>query len=220
MNVKDGDAVTLEKDKTYHVRQDDSFEFEGYYCTNTAKQHENPNGLRRVALFLKNKKNVSIDGNGAKIIVHGKMTPFLFDECENITVRNLSVDYACPTMAEFRVVSENNGTYELKINPECLFRIEGDNLIWQGENGFDGKPYWEDSYIGNRRHIKVYDPSTETISDFRRDDLPFETIEQIDETTLRVTMKNKDVTLPVGCILQTRNIVRDQTGSLFQRCKN
>ncbi|MBQ2974257.1 MAG: hypothetical protein IJE19_07865 [Clostridia bacterium] len=220
LNVKDGDAVTLEKDKTYHVRQDDSFEFEGYYCTNTAKQHENPNGLRRVALFLKNKKNVSIDGNGAKIIVHGKMTPFLFDECENITVRNLSVDYACPTMAEFRVVSENNGTYELKINPECLFRIEGDNLIWQGENGFDGKPYWEDSYIGNRRHIKVYDPSTETISDFRRDDLPFETIEQIDETTLRVTMKNKDVTLPVGCILQTRNIVRDQTGSLFQRCKN
>lgn len=220
LNVKDGDAVTLEKDKTYHVRQDDSFEFEGYYCTNTAKQHENPNGLRRVALFLKNKKNVSIDGNGAKIIVHGKMTPFLFDECENITVRNLSVDYACPTMAEFRVVSENNGTYELKINPECLFRIEGDNLIWQGENGLDGKPYWEDSYIGNRRHIKVYDPSTETISDFRRDDLPFETIEQIDETTLRVTMKNKDVTLPVGCVFQTRNIVRDQTGSLFQRCRN
>ncbi len=220
LNVKDGDAVTLEKDKIYHVRQDDSYEFEGYYCTNTAKQHENPNGLRRVALFLKNKKNVSIDGNGAKIIVHGKMTPFLFDECENITVRNLSVDYACPTMAEFRVVSENNGTYELKINPECLFRIEGDNLIWQGENGLDGKPYWEDSYIGNRRHIKVYDPSTETISDFRRDDLPFETIEQIDETTLRVTMKKKDVTLPVGCVFQTRNIVRDQTGSLFQRCRN
>ncbi len=220
LNVKDGDVIILEKDKTYHVRQDDSFEFEGYYCSNTAKKHENPNGLRRVALFLKNKKNVTIDGNGASVIVHGKMTPMIFDLCENITVRNLTVDYACPTMAEFRVVSENNGTYELKINPECLFRIEGDNLIWQGENGLDGKPYWEDSYIGNRRHIKVYDPSTETISDFRRDNLPFETIEQIDETTLHVTMKNKAVTLPVGCIFQTRNIVRDQTGSLFQRCKN
>ncbi len=219
LNINDGDTVVLEKNRVYHVRQDDSFEYEGYFCSNTAKKHENPNGLRRVALFLKNKKNIVIDGNGASVVVHGKMTPFLFDGCENITVKNLTVDYACPTMSEFRVVSENNGVYEIKINPECLFRVDGDNLIWYGENGADGNPYWEDSYIGNRRHIKVRNPETQTTCDFSRNDLPFETIEQIDEHTLRVTMKNKDVALPVGCTLQTRNIIRDQTGSLFQRCR-
>lgn len=220
LDVKDGDTLVLEKNKTYHVRQDDSFEFEGYFCSNTAKIHENPNGLRRVAVFLKNKNNITIDGNGATLIIHGKMTPFLFDRCNNITVKNLTVDYACPTMSEFKVVSENNGEYEIRINPECLFRVENGNLIWHGESGSDGKPYWEDSYIGNRRHIKVYDPVTETTSDFSRNDLPFETIEQLDKNTLRVTMKNKDVVLPVGCTFQTRNIIRDQTGSLFQRCKD
>ncbi|MBQ4603248.1 MAG: hypothetical protein IJB16_01470, partial [Clostridia bacterium] len=98
LNINDNENITLEKGNVYHVRQDDSFEFEGYYCTNTAKKHENPNGLRRTAMFLKNKKNIAIDGNGATVIVHGKMTPFLFDNCENIAVRNLTVDYACPTM--------------------------------------------------------------------------------------------------------------------------
>ncbi len=220
LNIKDGDTVTLEKDKIYHVRQDDSFELNGYYCSNTAKKHENPTGLRRTAIYLKDKKNITIDGNGASIIVHGKMTPLLFDKSENITVKNLTIDYACPTMAEFTIVSNDDGVCVIKINPECLFRIAGKNLIWQGEPDINGKPYWEDSYIGNRRHMKLYDPETQQCSDFSRDDLAFKKIEQLDAYTLRVHLKNKSVRFPAGCIIQTRNIVRNQTGSLFQRCKN
>lgn len=219
LNVKDGDTVVLEN-KIYDVRQDDSFEFEGYYCSNTAKHHENPNGLRRTAIYLKNKKNIAIDGNGATVLVHGKMTPLLFDRCENITVKNLTVDYACPTMSEFTVLSNNGGVCDIKINEECLFRVDGNEIIWHGENGSDGKPYWEDSHIGNRRHIKIYDPLTELCRDFRRDDFAFEKIEQLDASTLRVYLKKKDAPLTAGCMVQTRNIVRDQTGALFNRCKN
>ncbi len=220
ININDGDMLVLEANKTYHVCQDDSFELEGYYCSNTAKTHENPAGLRRTAMFLSNKSNVTIDGNGASVIVHGKMTPMLFDKCNNITVKNLTIDYACPTMAEFTVLSNNNGVCDIKINPDCLFKIENNELIWLGENGLDGKPYWEDSYRGNRRHVKRYDPITETHNDFGRIALEAEKFEQLDDTTLRIHLKDKSVYLPVGSILQTRNIVRDQTGSLFQRCKN
>lgn len=219
-DINDGGILTLEENKVYHVRHEDSFEFEGYYCTNTAKRHENPNGLRRTVMYLKNKKKIIIDGNGATVIVHGKMTPFLFDRCENITVKNLTVDYACPTMSEFRVVSNKNGVCVIRINPECLFRIEDNNLIWQGENDLNGNPYWEDSYIGNRRHIKVFDPVKEQCRDFKRDNLAFDKIEQIDDFTLRVWLKNKDADFTEGCIFQTRNIIRDQTGAYFNRCKN
>lgn len=216
----DDETVVLEKNKIYHVKQEDSFEFEGYFCTNTAKKHENPNGLRRTAMYLKNKKNITIDGNGASIIVHGKMTPFLFDSCENIILKNLTVDYSCPTMAEFMVLSNKNGVCLIKINPDCLFRIENNNLIWQGENNDEGFPYWEDSYIGNRRHIKVFDPVKEQCRDFRRNNLEFEKIEQVDDLTLRVWLKNKDADFSEGFIFQTRNIIRDQTGAYFNRCKN
>lgn len=220
LDIKDGETVVLNKNKTYHVRQDDSFELHGYYCSNTAKQHENPDGMRRTAVFLKDKSNIIIDGNGSTIIVHGKMTPFVFDRCQNVSVRNLTVDYACPTMAEFTVLSENDGKYVIRINPDCLYRIENNNLIWHGESDINGTPYWEDSYIGNRRLLKVFDTKKQICDDFRREDLPFETIEIIDKNTISVQLKNKDIKMPVGSIFQTRNIVRDQTGSLFQRCKN
>lgn len=220
LSVNDGNEITLKKDFVYHVRQDDSFEFRGYYCSNTAQKHENPDGMRKCAVYLKGKKNVIINGNGATVLVHGKMTPLMFDECENVTVKNLTIDYACPTMAEFTVVSNDNGKCIIKINPECLFKVKDNDLIWHGENGADGNPYWEDSYIGNRRYIKVFNPETGFSSDFRRDNLEFEKITQLSANELEVTLKNKDISVPVGSVVQTRNVVRDQTGSMFQRCKN
>ena len=219
LSVKNGDTVILEK-KIYDVRQDDSFEFEGYYCSNTAKIDENPNGLRRVAVYLKNKKNITIDGNGATILVHGKMTPLLFDGCENITVRNLTVDYACPTMSEFTVLSNDGGECVFRINDECLFRLEDNEIIWQGEVGTDGKPYWEHGCTANKRHVKLHNPETKLNRDFNRNNLALESSELIGESTLKVRLKSREVSLPAGSVIQTRSIVRDQTGSFFERCKN
>lgn len=220
VDITDGETVVLEKNRIYDVRQDDSFEVEGYFCTNTAKKHENPNGLRRSAVFLKEKKNITVDGNGATVLVHGKMTPFLFDKCENITVKNLTVDYACPTMTEFKILSNKNGECIIRINSDCRFRIDGNELIWQGENGADGRPYWEDRHAVRGRYVKMFDPEKQMCRDYRREDLAFESIERIDENTLKVTLENKEAPFDEGCIIQTRSIVRDQTGSLFQRCKN
>lgn len=220
LSIKDGGTVILEKNKIYDVRQDDSFELEGYYCSNTAKIHENPSGLRRVAVFLKDKKDIVIDGNGATVLVHGKMTPLLFDRCENITVKNLTVDYARPTMSELTVISNNNGVCDIRINKDCLYRVDGNEIIWLGENGKDGKPYWEDSHTGNRRYNKIYNPETQLSRDFRRDDFAFEKIEKPGEDTLRVYFRKKDVDFSAGEVVQTRNIIRDQTGALFNRCKN
>ena len=31
VNIENGETVVLERNKTYHVRQDDSFELTGYY---------------------------------------------------------------------------------------------------------------------------------------------------------------------------------------------
>ena len=220
LNVKDTECVTLEKGKVYHVFPEDSFEKRGYFCSNTAKRHENPEGLKYSAIFLDGKKDVTIDGNGAEIIIHGKMTPFLFDKCENITMKNLSLDYFCPTMTEFKALSNKDGICELKINPECCFRVTDGELFWRGEDAFNGEPYWENRPHVQGRYVKVYDPEKRMCRDFNRDDLDFDNVEKLDETTVRVTLKNKDADFVPGHIFQTRNIVRDQTGGLFNRCRN
>ncbi len=218
--IQNGDTLTLEKGKIYHVYQDDSFELTGYYCSNTAKKNENRKGLRRAAVYLKEKNNITIDGNGAVILVHGKMTPLLFDKCTNIVVKNLIIDYACPTMSEFTVLSNDNGICKIKINDECLYDIRKNEIIWHGESDKKGKYYWKDSYTGNKRHYKLKDPNTQLYIDFSRKDIEFESVQDLGNNILCVKLKNKDVYFPVGSIIQTRNIIRDQTGSLFQRCKD
>ena len=220
LNVKDTECVTLEKGKVYHVFPEDSFEKRGYFCSNTAKRHENPEGLKYSAIFLDGKNGVTIDGNGAEIIIHGKMTPFLFDKCENITMKNLSLDYFCPTMTEFKVLSNNDGICELKINPDCRFRVTDGELFWQGEDDFSGEPYWENRPHVQGRYVKVYNPETKQCRDFDRNDLDFEKVEQLGDRIVRVTLKNKNADFVPGHIFQTRNIVRDQTGGLFNRCRN
>jgi hypothetical protein len=54
LKVEDNETVVLEKNKVYDVRQDDSFLLTGYYCSNTAKKEENPDGTRYTAILLKN----------------------------------------------------------------------------------------------------------------------------------------------------------------------
>ena len=219
-NINNGDVISLENDKVYNVFQDDCFALTDIYCTNTARKCENPHGSRFAAIYLNGKKDITINGNGATILVHGKMTPLLFNECENISVNNLTIDYFCPTMSEFTVLSNQNGKCTIKINDECLFDIKKNDLIWHGEINSKGKYYWKDSYIGNKRHYKLLDPQTGLFIDFSRKDIKFSNIEDLGNNILSVTLKNKEVYFPVGAVIQTRNIIRDHTGSLFNRCKN
>lgn len=220
LNVLDGDTVTLETDKTYNVRQDDSYVLEGFFCSNTAKQDENPDGKRFSAVYLNDRKNVIIDGNGATILVHGKMTPILFYRCENITVRNLTIDYAVPTMTEFTVLDSDNGVITIRINEDCLWRVDGNVLYWCGEKGSDGTVYWENACNAPKRYVKVFSPETETTRDFSRNDLTFQKIEVIGKNILKCTLSNSAAVLKKGEIVQTRNIMRDQVGSMFERCRN
>ena len=62
LNLNDGETVVLEKNKTYDVRPEDSYYKEGFFCSNTAKKHENPNGYRYAAIFMQGRKNIVIDG--------------------------------------------------------------------------------------------------------------------------------------------------------------
>lgn len=220
LNVENNSTITLEKGKVYHVYQDNGFTLTGLYCSNTAKPHENPLGTRHGAIYLERKSNIIIDGNGATLLIHGKMTPLIFEHCNNITVKNLTIDYACPTMTEFTIISNNNGECVIKINPDCKYRIEKNHLIWQGGNDKDGKPYWESDYIGQGRYIKIFDPKTRMAKDYSKENLAFKSIEAIDENTLKVKLKHKKAPFTPGCIIQTRSIVRDQTGGFFNRCSN
>ena len=218
-NVKSGEVITLEN-TVYDVKPEDSFVKTGYYCSNSAKKDENPAGIRFSAVFLKGVKNLVIDANGAEIRVHGKMTPLLFDSCENITVKNLTIDYAVPTMTEFTVLKSEGGRIKIKINPDCIYSVSDNTLFWHGEIADDGKPYWESACNVQKRYFKVYNPETETTRDFDRNKLTFSELYDRGEGIVEGVLAEPETEINAGEIFQTRSIVRDQVGSMFLRCKN
>lgn len=70
-----------------------------YYCISN-----NDKGEKAIAFPLIGKKNITVDGEGAALVFSGDILPFAIDGCENVTVKNLSVDYVSPRYAQAKIV--------------------------------------------------------------------------------------------------------------------
>lgn len=103
----------------------------------------NDSGTKRAAFFLKGEKNITIDGQGAILRFHGELLPFLLDGCENITVKNLSVDYPSPFYSQAQIVSSGNGSTELRFSDGFDFEVYNGELLFRSEDNGVSK-------LGNR----------------------------------------------------------------------
>ena len=225
--LQDGETLTLQKDAVYSVWQGDCALRDGYYFSNMASREENIRGSHRAALYLKNKKNIVIDGNGATLMIHGVLTPLLFDGCQGITLKNLTIDYARPTMSEFLVERKEGNGYLLHIPEEFLFEINENQLIWLGEKNAAGERLWAYPYKGDDVLSMYFDPKNGQMkmmkrwgNDVRPSVPDFARVERIDATHVQVELKNQEDFLPVGCVVQTRRIVRNEAGACFWYCKD
>ena len=114
-----------------------------YYESNTTDV--NP----KVCAFLfENINNLTIDGRGSTLIFHEQMQPFTFDNCSNIILKNLSIDWENPLIAQAEVLKVKNQYIDLAIDyRETPYRIEEEKLFfdvgrnkqnqWSGTMEFD-----------------------------------------------------------------------------------
>ena len=62
------------------------------------------------AIYLKGLSNVTLDFCGATLLLHDDtIQPFVLDECENITIKNVTVEYERSLMDEIDIVKIDNG---------------------------------------------------------------------------------------------------------------
>ena len=94
--LDEGDTLELEN-KVYDIFPDGAFK-KYYYISNNDK------GEKQIAFPVIGKKNVTIDGRGAKLVFHGDILPFVIDESENVKVKNFSIDYSSPKYAQGKVI--------------------------------------------------------------------------------------------------------------------
>ncbi len=121
-NEKPISKITFEKG-TYHFYPDKGLEF-FVHISNHNDQ------VTRTAFPLNGFENLTIDGQGSIFIFHGRMIPFLIDNCKNITFENLTVDWDQPFHSEGLVVANDlkNNTFDLQISDDYPYDIRNGQI--------------------------------------------------------------------------------------------
>lgn len=122
--LEDGSVITFEKG-TYNFYPEKAIE---KYCY--ISNHNDQ--ITRIAFDLEGLEDITIDGGGSEFIFHGRMIPFLVADSENITVKNLSIDYAEPFHSEGTIVAVNTEErhFDMAIAEEYPYEIRNDQLIF------------------------------------------------------------------------------------------
>ena len=128
--AKNGETVNAIKEE--YVFQEKDCESAEIYPSN------NDGGKQKVVFHIKDKKDVTLDGNGARFVFDGKLTPFAIEDCENITLRNFTIDFLKPLCVQAKILDSNEQYIDLEIEKSRFpYRINGENVVWSlngGEN--------------------------------------------------------------------------------------
>lgn len=103
------------------------------YCiSNTTSESETPDPSKHIALLMRGLRNVTIDGSGSTLMLDGEMSAFVIDSCQNITLRNLTIDNAHPTQTEMTVEADGKDYMICRTHATSQYRIKNGKVEWYG----------------------------------------------------------------------------------------
>jgi len=120
-NIESGTTLTL-PEGIHHARPND-FPYRHLHISN------NDDGIKHIVFDLSGLENVTIDGNGAELVMHGHIIPFFMEKAKNITIKNLTIDWAHPFYAQGEVVDAGESWFEVRFEEDYNIRIKDGQLV-------------------------------------------------------------------------------------------
>ncbi|MCR5183315.1 MAG: hypothetical protein K6B46_01265 [Opitutales bacterium] len=125
----DGNKVLSLKKGVYH-----------FYASNAAvkklyvSNHDQPVS-HRVQLPLTGLKNYTLDGNGSTFVFHGDSLGILLKDCDNVTLKNLTLDYARPMVSEAKVIAFKDGKTQIELDKKAFpYEVKNGRLVFIFDN--------------------------------------------------------------------------------------
>ncbi|MDO4792066.1 MAG: right-handed parallel beta-helix repeat-containing protein [Buchananella hordeovulneris] len=103
---------------------------------------------KRIAMLLENMQDVTIDGGGSLIRLHGLQTLFAALRSERVTVKNFATDHVAPrtldlTFTGAQTLPDGRLTREVRVPEGYQYSFSGNRLTVRGENSpYSGQPYF------------------------------------------------------------------------------
>lgn len=130
-----------------------------------------------VSMVLENLENITLDFGDSVLLFTGWQMPLAIDECRGITVKNASLDWQTPTLAE-GIVTEADYTHAvLHINNKAFPHTVKDGELFFTENCREPLPF---------RSAMEYDKTTLRVRKDAGDTFPPAYAAEIDENTVRM----------------------------------
>lgn len=177
-----------------------------YYISN----HDQANP-KKVGMVLENLKNLTIDGQGASFVFHGRMLPLALLHSENCTLKNFSIDFETPHIAQIKVIAnsaEDGLTFE--VAPWVKYRINENGMFETFGEGWTATQGTGIAFEGDRKHL-VY----------RTSDLGYNTkgVKEIAPRQLQAPLW-KDKRLVPGTVIAMRTWKRPTPGIFLSHNTN
>lgn len=181
-----------------------------FYISNTSSEIECPSKTKVIGLLLDSLQNLTIEGNGATLMYHGKMTMLSTWHSSEIKLHNLHFDFERPGGSELTYIKQDNDGVVLKLHPDSRYTIINHRLQLVGEG-------WR----SNRNHCIEYSPETQHFqytNDFNKI-LAHSDVEEISSGILKFHTPST-FQPQIGNTLTVRDIIRDQVGMFLAYSRN
>lgn len=203
---KEGEEVTLRfSEGDYHFYEKGAPVRE-YYISN--HDQDNP---KKVGIALEDIKNLTLDGRGARFIFHGRMLPVSLLNSESCTLKNFSIDFENPHIAQVRVV-ENDPQRGITFEPApwVKYRISDDKSFEAFGEGWTICHSWGIAFEPETKHL-VYNTS----------DIGCSTKDAVEVAPRRIHAPNwKNAKLIPGTVVAMRSYKRPAPGIFLSHCTN
>lgn len=152
-NSKGNKIVLRFTDGTYQFHPDKA-STRTYYISN--HDQDNP---KKVGLCLEDFNNLTIEGNGAQFTFHGRMLPISLIRSKNCTLKDFSIDFTHPHIAQIQIVANSaEQGITFRVAPWVNYQITADSLFEHSGEGWTLRPSWGIAFEEKTKHV-VYNTS-------------------------------------------------------------
>lgn len=151
---KEGEKVILRFPEGRYEFHEKGAAVREYYISN----HDQTNP-KKVGIALEDMKNLTLDGQGSEFVFHGRMLPVSLLRSENCLLKNFSIDFENPHIAQVKIV-ENDPQNGIVFEPAPWvdYRIAKDSIFEAYGEGWTMRHSWGIAFDGDTKHL-VYNTS-------------------------------------------------------------
>jgi hypothetical protein len=172
----------------------------------------NDDGMKRIFCNLEGCDDVIIDGAGAELRFSGRIVPFYFRNCRNITLRNFKIDWERPFLTQGRIIRVHDDYLDMEFPDDQPVKVKNQKLCFFGRN-------YETDYIHNMLEFNPNKKETEYKAQDHYGICTAHRAEELGDGVFRLYVRYRNMP-KVGNLMVFKHEKRLSPGIIVEKCTN